>query len=124
MNKAFTGVVSTVETITPQLAKAYLEKNKDNRKTSRHRIGIYSRDMRSGKWTPGSPISFFDNGDLADGQHRLLAVVDMLTMPNISHHFWGLSVGSQCCNGLIGEYRLEGKAVPVVSSPLLPFFCR
>lgn len=76
MNKAFTGVVSTVETITPQLAKAYLEKNKDNRKTSRHRIGIYSRDMRSGKWTPGSPISFFDNGDLADGQHRLLAVVE------------------------------------------------
>lgn len=76
MNKAFTGVVSTVETVTPQLAKAYLERNKNNRKTSRHRIGLYSRDMRSGKWTPGSPISFFENGDLADGQHRLLAVVE------------------------------------------------
>lgn len=75
MLKRFTKIESSVETVTPELAKRYLERNVNNRNVSKDRVAIYARDILAGNWTAGSSIGFFENGDLADGQHRLLAVV-------------------------------------------------
>lgn len=75
MLKRFSKIETSVETITPEVAKAYLERNVNNRNVNKDRVAIYARDISSGNWTSGSSIGFFENGDLADGQHRLMAVV-------------------------------------------------
>lgn len=75
MLKRSTRIETSIETITPELAKTYLERNVNNRNVNKDRVAIYARDIQSGNWTPGSTVGFFDNGDLADGQHRLMAVV-------------------------------------------------
>lgn len=75
MLKRSASIASTVETVTPQMAKKYLERNVNNRNVSKDKVSIYAKDILAGNWTPGSSIGFFENGDLADGQHRLLAVV-------------------------------------------------
>lgn len=67
---------SRVETITPELAQLYLTKNINNRKTKPHAIANYARDMASGQWQLSPQgISFYENGNLADGQNRLFAVI-------------------------------------------------
>ena len=67
----------TVEDIGPKKAEAWLNTNKSNR---RMRDGVaerYAEDMRGGRWTAcPEHISFYQDGDLADGQHRLWAIVD------------------------------------------------
>jgi hypothetical protein len=67
----------TTERITPHKAQAWLNKNQSNRKL---RTGIaerYADDMRNGKWTECPvPISFYEDGDVADGQHRLWAIIE------------------------------------------------
>lgn len=67
---------SKVETITPNVAKEYLSKNYKNRNVRQHIVRKYAADMKNGYWqlTPQG-ISFYENGDLADGQHRLEAVI-------------------------------------------------
>lgn len=72
---------SRVETITPKIAAEYLKHNvtdglRRNRRVTKNAISRYAEDMRNGRWqlTPQG-IAFFENGDLADGQHRLLAVI-------------------------------------------------
>lgn len=66
---------SRVETITPEIATEYLKHNKVNRKVRAYAVSNYARDMKDGKWELSPQgISFYENGDLADGQHRLLAV--------------------------------------------------
>jgi len=68
------------EAVTPKLAAAWLNANKSNR---RMRDGVaekYANDMKLGRWTRcPEPITFYDDGDLADGQHRLWAVVESNT---------------------------------------------
>lgn len=67
---------SRVETITPDIAKQYLKHNTTNRGISKKVISKYADDMKNGKWElNGSSISFYKNGTLANGQHRLMAVV-------------------------------------------------
>lgn len=66
-----------VVTITPDIARAWLEKNKKNRKQARLHKQQFVRDMKSGNWRlTGDMIRFDINGDLIDGQHRLQACVD------------------------------------------------
>lgn len=67
---------SRIETITPKIAAEYLQKNKNNRNLRFSTVRSYARDMKNGKWqlTPQG-ISFYENGDLADGQHRLAALI-------------------------------------------------
>ena len=68
----------TVETITPAMAEEYLRHNEHNpRKTaSRRQVESYARDMAAGKWfINGEPIVFDANGDLKNGQHRLMAII-------------------------------------------------
>jgi hypothetical protein len=64
--------------VTPEMAKSWLERcNNKNRALSRGAVEKYAADMRAGKWmqTHQNAIAFYDDEDLADGQHRLSAVV-------------------------------------------------
>lgn len=68
-----------VELITPEIAKEYLDQhNKMNprKKINRPVVNSYAMDMKAGKWhLNGEPIVIDANGDIKNGQHRLLAVV-------------------------------------------------
>ena len=67
-----------LECITPKKAAEYLTHNDHNprKNTNRNQIEAYARDMAAGKWfANGEPIVFDANGDLKDGQHRLMAIV-------------------------------------------------
>lgn len=66
----------TIETITPQIAEAYLRKNDNVRKVTWGVVAKYAEDMKHGRWLLSSEtIAFDENGYLKDGQHRLLACV-------------------------------------------------
>ena len=63
-------------TITPQMAESMLQKNEVNRLLNIKRARQYAQDMASGKWQfNGEAIKFYEDGMLADGQHRLKAII-------------------------------------------------
>lgn len=63
--------------IGPDLARQFLEKNLNNRDVKPTRVAKYVKDMKDGQFiATGAAISFFEDGSLADGQHRLLAIVE------------------------------------------------
>lgn len=65
------------ESITPAKAELYLNRNKGNRSLREGVVEKYAHDMRTGKWTDCiDPIAFYEDGDIADGQHRLFAIVE------------------------------------------------
>lgn len=65
-----------VMTITPQQALEWLNKNSSNRPLSHARIRQYVKDITDGNFgLTGEAIRFFEDGSLADGQHRLTAIV-------------------------------------------------
>lgn len=67
---------SNEEVITPEIAEAYLTRNKANRKIKFKAVRNYARDMKNGKWQMNPDgICFYEDGTLANGQHRLMAVV-------------------------------------------------
>lgn len=68
---------SRVETITPEIAQQYLERNlENNRRLSTKNIALYANAMQSGDWQLTSQgISFNESGQLTDGQHRLMAII-------------------------------------------------
>lgn len=63
--------------VTPEQAMAWLKKtNTMNRKMSPNTVNAYARDMRRGAWKFGyDPIVINVDGQLENGQHRLMAVV-------------------------------------------------
>jgi hypothetical protein len=64
------------EEITPQVAKAYLQKNTSNRHIRESFVRYLANEMAAGRWKlTNQGIAFFKDGTLADGQHRLSAVV-------------------------------------------------
>jgi len=70
------GVNYSIETVTPELAEAWLTKNSGNRRQRRHQVERFARDMESGVWQEnGEGICFAEDGTLINGQHRLAAVV-------------------------------------------------
>lgn len=69
-------LVTTWELITPELAAQYLATNTVNRPLKDLSIGRFAADMLAGKWRPTHQgIAFYTDGRLADGQHRLHAVI-------------------------------------------------
>jgi hypothetical protein len=67
----------TLETITPEMAKAWLELNIPNRSLTRTTVLSYARDMKAGRWqVSADPIRFNVEGKLFDGQHRLAAAIE------------------------------------------------
>jgi hypothetical protein len=71
-----TDIITGVYTITPEIAKAMLASNTQNRKLQQNVIDNYARDMEGGRWhLNGEAISFSTTGRLLNGQHRLNAIV-------------------------------------------------
>jgi hypothetical protein len=63
-------------TVTPELARKWLEANKANRRLRRRDVANYARDMAAGRWLMNGEAVKFDTADLLlDGQHRLHAVI-------------------------------------------------
>lgn len=63
-------------TVTPRIAKSWLERNTFNRKISVSTVEKFAADMKSGMWVEnGESIKFNGDGTLIDGQHRLMAIV-------------------------------------------------
>jgi hypothetical protein len=78
-------------TITPSLAREYLERNPRNRKVSKALIGKLVQEIKNGKWkVNGDCIRFDEEDNLLDGQHRLIAIVKS-GVPVQSFATWGLS---------------------------------
>jgi hypothetical protein len=63
--------------VSPHMAEEWLNANTINRKLRPGVVEKYTRDMKAGKWTRNpQPIIFYNTTDLADGQHRLWAVIE------------------------------------------------
>lgn len=70
-------ITSSMETITPAIAKAMLLRNSpNNRPTSRRNIATLAEAMLRGEWQEHSQFVIAWDGTLLDGQHRCLAVVE------------------------------------------------
>ena len=66
----------TVE-LTPELAELLLRSNPANRNVSQYKVTTYARDVSEGRWAHnGETIIVADSGELNDGQHRCLAVIE------------------------------------------------
>ena len=69
-------VTHTLEYITPGLAKEYLKRNNNNRPQSSNWAHKLKERILNGEWgINGETIKFDTDGNLIDGQHRLMAVV-------------------------------------------------
>ena len=67
--------ISTIS-VTPKVAEYMLRNNKNNRNVSKWRVALYAEEMKRGAWKlNGETISINKNGELLNGQHRLLAVI-------------------------------------------------
>ena len=64
--------------VSPAMAKSWLSSlNTNNRSLARSKVIQYAADMRAGNWTPSHQgIAFYEDGVLADGQHRLAACIE------------------------------------------------
>lgn len=68
----------TLEVITPEMAKRWLAQNAKNNRTSKAgQVALYAAYMKKGTWNDDNCAITFDvNGELIDGQHRLMAIVE------------------------------------------------
>lgn len=103
-----------LETVTPKLAEAWINANKSNRKLREGLVEKYTCDMRAGKWTQcPEPISFYADGDLADGQHRLFAIIESDTTQEFPiarglSREAGLNINTGAGRTLIDNARISG----------------
>lgn len=68
------------ELITPDIARKYLAMASPNRKVRPGVVTRYVADMEAGNWSyTGDPIRFDVDGEMFDGQHRLLACIEANT---------------------------------------------
>lgn len=71
---------SEVVEMTPTWASELLKHNATNRKITRSRIEDYKRDIEAGRWiVNGTAIGLSKEGNLVDGQHRLMACIEAET---------------------------------------------
>lgn len=67
---------TSLVTITPEIAERLLKSNVNNRPINTSRVKALAQDMALGKWgLNGETIKIYNDGTLADGQHRLSACV-------------------------------------------------
>lgn len=67
----------TIELITPEAAREYLNASFNNRPLSRAKVERYMAEMKAGRWRETHQgIAFEQHGFLIDGQHRLTAIVE------------------------------------------------
>lgn len=71
------GLSAKIVTITPKLALQLLGRNTHNRSVVQARVDQYATDMRKGDWqVNGEAIKISSDGQILDGQHRLMAVLE------------------------------------------------
>lgn len=69
-------IITNIETITPEVAKQYLNNNINNRRISIPHVNKLCNSLLTGRWKLNpTPITFDKNGILLDGQHRLTAII-------------------------------------------------
>lgn len=74
---AETGIHARLVELTPKLAHQLLQRNKHNRGIANARVEQYAADMRRGDWQiNGEAIKVSRDGQILDGQHRLLAILE------------------------------------------------
>lgn len=103
-----------METVTVKKATDWLNQNKSNRKLRPGVAEKYAEDMATGRWTEcAAPIVFYENGDVADGQHRLFAIVES----GIPQEFYvirgfdrtaGLNIDTGLGRSLVDNARISG----------------
>lgn len=65
-----------IQEVTPEIAEQYLVRNTKNRSKKTRQIEVWARSMAAGRWRlTGESVKFSKEGQLLDGQNRLLAVV-------------------------------------------------
>lgn len=70
------GLQVTIETVSPAIARGWLDSRAPNRKIDQRIVDILKNDMDEGRWClTHQGIAFYDTGELFDGQHRLEAIV-------------------------------------------------
>lgn len=71
--------------VTPEMASNWLSKNSKNRPVSKLHVNSYANEMLSGNWKEqtGEAIKITKSNHVADGQHRLQAIIKA----NISLYF-------------------------------------
>jgi len=66
-----------IKRVTPAFAKSLLDNNKANRKINKAQLAMLVRIMLDGKWRlTHQGVAVYEDGELADGQHRLFAVIE------------------------------------------------
>lgn len=74
--------------VTPQIAKDWLLQNNNNRNLREKVVSILAKEMQEGRWhQTHQGIAFYNDGSLADGQHRLNAIVRSGTTQKFSVTF-------------------------------------
>lgn len=69
-------IVTSIEEISPDLARKYIENQTENRPVSQRRVDDYERNMDEGRWMLNGETIVFDWFDrMVDGQHRCWACV-------------------------------------------------
>lgn len=77
MNEKPKTPVFRLEEIGPTKAAQYLEHNEHNRQVKRNHVLQLAEQMKKGLWVTNNQTIGFDwNGNLTDGQHRLMAIVE------------------------------------------------
>ena len=71
-------ITQGIERITPRQAQKWLNENNSGNRALREGVAEqYAADMKADKWTQCvDPIVFYEDGELADGQHRLFALIE------------------------------------------------
>lgn len=71
-------IVTTLRFVTPEMASGWIASNNDgNRKVRRDDVELLKRQIVEGEYEPTHQgIGFYEDGNLADGQHRLIAIVE------------------------------------------------
>lgn len=66
-----------VISLTPALAEVLLDRNPANRKINFRAVETYTHEIRGNRWSfNGEPIIVANTGELNDGQHRCMAVIE------------------------------------------------
>jgi len=83
-----TGLQTEVVMVTPSQAKEWLKLNVNNRRIRLSVVEEYAEDMLEKRWHPnGDTIKFNQDGNLCDGQHRLMAcIVSETPFPTLVVH--------------------------------------
>lgn len=64
--------------VTPELAAKWLNQNTNNRRIRRSFVDELVKKIQNNQWVENTPdhIAFYDDGTLANGQHRLTAIAE------------------------------------------------